>query len=351
MSVTIKEVAEAACVSVGTVSRALNGHPTVGPDKAERVMRAVRKLKYRPLRNRTEDSGRGSLKGKNIGLLLLGLARSLASLPCVANAVQGVEAALNSAGANLLLADLPRADRVPVMFERWRVDGVLLKGALLGGVIASGNPELFERLRQFPSVWFLGRPDGADWGDVVQSNDWSVGRLAVSHLRERGHNHLAVLNPKPEHGTFRRREASFTWHAQRAGSRIDVYWPDPQPWSIPLQVSGDSLINELVAKLLLAKPRPTAVFVPGDSVAASVYRALSERGLRVGKDLSLISCNREESLMRGLHPDLTTINIHAEEIGRRAADLLAWRLAHESASFLDIGVEPLLAEGHSVEVL
>src|SRR5262249_10537962 len=131
MRITIKEVAEAARVSVGTVSRVLSGERSVSRDKAERVLRVVDELKYRPLRNR-DDFARPSLKGKNIALLVLGLARSLASLPCVANAIHGAEAALNEAGGNLLLADLPAADRVPAMLERTRIDGVLLKGALQG---------------------------------------------------------------------------------------------------------------------------------------------------------------------------------------------------------------------------
>src|SRR5205807_5195854 len=60
----------------------------------------------------------------------------------------GAEAALNEAGANLLLADLPLADRVPPVLERNRIDGVLLKGALQGDLFGGGNPALFERLRE-----------------------------------------------------------------------------------------------------------------------------------------------------------------------------------------------------------
>src|SRR5437762_10754719 len=132
MSITIREVAKAANVSVGTVSRVLNGHPTVSSENAERVLKVVEELRYKPLRSRTPEPGLSSLKDANIALLLLGMNRTLASLPCVADATHGAEAALNEAGANLLLADLPLADRVPAVLERNRIDGVLLKGALQG---------------------------------------------------------------------------------------------------------------------------------------------------------------------------------------------------------------------------
>jgi LacI family transcriptional regulator len=349
MPVTIKEVARAARVSVGTVSRVLSGHPTVSPENARRVLRVVDELQYRPLRNRADDAARQPLRGKNVALLLLGLDRSLASLPSVANAIHGAEAALNEAGANLLLADLPLADRAPPVLERNRIDGVLLKGALQGDLVGAGSAALFARLRELPTVWFLGRPDGAHWGDVVQSNDWRVGQLAAAHLVSCGHRHLGVLNPKPDQVTFRRREASFTWHARQAGATVDVFFGRPRKWSLPLHaVDQVGLVEDLVNTFLAASPRPTAVFVPGDSVAAMVYRSFAEQGLRVGRELSLVSCNREEPLLTGLYPRPTTIDIHAEEIGLRAVDQLGWRLSQRKPPVLDIGVEPTLAEGDSV---
>src|SRR6476660_8775173 len=111
MSITIREVAKAANVSVGTVSRVLNNHPTVSPENAERVLRVIEELQYKPLRARGPETEAGPLYDRNVALLLLGMNRSLAALPCVADAIHGAEAALNEGGANLLLADLPLADR------------------------------------------------------------------------------------------------------------------------------------------------------------------------------------------------------------------------------------------------
>src|SRR4051795_325477 len=128
MSITIREVAKAANVSVGTVSRVLNGHPTVSPENAERVQRVIEELQYKPLRLRSPEAVGQSLKDKTTALLLLGMNRSLAGLPCVADAIHGAEAALSEAGANPLLAALPLADRVPPVLDRNRVDGVIVKG-------------------------------------------------------------------------------------------------------------------------------------------------------------------------------------------------------------------------------
>jgi DNA-binding LacI/PurR family transcriptional regulator len=173
--------------------------------------------------------------------------------------------------------------------------------------------------------------------------------LAADHLTAHGHSRLAVLNPKPDHVTFRQREASFTWHAERAGATVTAYLGRPTEWELPLRpVDQVELVGGLVDRLLRSSPRPTGVFVPGDSVTAMVCRALAERGLRIGRDLSLVSCNNETPLLSGLYPTPTTIDIHAESVGRRAVDQLAWRLIHDDAVGLDVGVEPALVEGASV---
>ena len=149
MSITIREVAKAANVSVGTVSRVLNGHPTVSPENAERVQRVIEELQYKPLRLRSPESVTQPLKDKTVALLLLGMNRSLAGLPCVADAIHGAEAALSEAGANLLLADLPLVDRVPPALDRNRVDGVIVKGALLGSRVLPARD--VTRLAELPS--------------------------------------------------------------------------------------------------------------------------------------------------------------------------------------------------------
>ena len=349
--VTIRHVAKSASVSIGTVSRVLSGDPTVLPDNAARVRHAVEALKYHPLRRRNGNlaaSNGNGLKGATIALLLLGLDRSLAGLPSVAEAIHGIEAGVSEAGANLLLADLPLVDRMPAVLERQRVDGVILKGALQGRWVDEIAPELSSHLRDVPSVWFLGRPDGG-WGDVVQSNDLHVGRLAAEHLIAAGHRTLAFLNPKPDQVTFLHRQAGFAIYAESAGATVQKFLGQAEGWQLPLRsVKEVDAVQGLVDALIASTPRPTAVFVPGDSVAVMVYRALYVRGLTVGRDLSVISCNNETPLLAGLYPQLTTIDIHAQAIGRRTVDQLAWRMAHRNQPAMDLALDPVVVPGESV---
>jgi LacI family transcriptional regulator len=351
MPITVKDVAVTAAVSLGTVSRVLNGDPSVSSDVRQRVRRAVETLGYTRLRSRGRMNSYSPLKGRNIALVMLGMDRSLVELPSVAAAIHGAEAALKELGANLLLVDIPRADHVPTVLGRNRIDGLLLKGSLDSGLLDKGDSVLLGRLSQIPSIWFLGKPPGA-WGDVVQSDDRLVGKLAVEHLWQLGHRRLAVLNPNPGHVTFAQRQAAFEWHARSRGAQLVALVGGNEGGKMPSPpVDAVDNVDELIEQLFaLAKP-PTAVFVPGDVVAAMVYRALSKRNLHVGRDLSIVSCNYESTLLAGLYPSLTTIDIHAVGIGRRAVDQLTWRLAHREAPLDDIGVEPSLRSGQSVAML
>jgi LacI family transcriptional regulator len=353
MKVTVREVAKAAKVSVGTVSRVLNGHQSVSPDAVDRVHMAVSSMKYKKLRQREPQSQSGSLEGKCIAMVLLGMDRSLESLPSVAAAIQSSESALVSQGATALLVSVPNPEQLPTVLRRERLDGLILKGALQGNLRAACSSELLSRVDELPSVWFLGRPAGFG-GDVVNSNDTRIGELAAQYLASRGHRNVAFLNPKPDHMLMQIRQMSFEWNAQKLGMEVRRYLGETHlETNFPLKpIQGPERVQRLVDNLLASPNPPTAVFVPADSIAVMVYRALAERGLRVGEDLSVISCNHEIPLLCGLYPSLTSIAVHAYEVGQRAVAQLSDRLFGVAAKgSVELQLEPDLVEGDSVTLL
>jgi DNA-binding LacI/PurR family transcriptional regulator len=352
MKATIRDVAREAGVSIGTVSRVLNGHIAVSDESRDRVNTVVRSLNYSPLRKRRSSSGDGGLEGKRIGIVLLGMDRSLSSLPVVAAAIHGVEAALADGGASASLVDLPRLDHVPTVLKQDSLDGVILKGALQGDLVQAADPVLLRKLSSLPSVWFLRRPEGC-WGDSVAPNDLLVGKLAADYLIKHGHKRLAFVNPKADHATFRLRGMSFRWFAEEAGAQVQSFVSGTDSVSFPREsLHNVASVGDLIDDLMKASTRPTAIFTPCDSVAALVYRALAMRNIKIGKDLSLISCNYEPALISGLHPDLTTMDIHPDVIGRRAVEQLATLMGRpRSEATVEVTVEPSLVEGASVATI
>lgn len=347
-TVTVHDIAREAQVSVGTVSRALHRHPSVSAENLDRVQRAVAALNYAPRQRRASMADLNPLENKNVLLLMLGMDRSLAALPVVAAAIDGVEQAVSAARAHLLIATLPTAERVPDALLRKRIDGVILKGALQGDLFGRTDRELLAQLNDRPMVWVLGRPRGFG-GDVVQANDLLVGQRAAEHLLAHGHRRLAFVSPKPSQVTLARRQAGFTFYAEQAGATVKPYLGTDRSWTFPSPaVDNVAAVQGLIDKLLRERQRPTAIFAPDDSVGALTAQALAVRGLQAGRDISLISCNNERSLLTGIHPALTTIDVHAHEIGRRAVDQLAWRLTHRDQTSIDIGLEPTIVAGASV---
>jgi LacI family transcriptional regulator len=276
--------------------------------------------------------------------------RSLVALPIIAAAIGGAEEALSEAGASVRLAHVPDPEDPPAGLLRQGLDGVILTGAMQGGLIGKARGSLIERLRGLPTVWLLGRPEGC-WGDAVASNDYQTGTLAAEYLVGHGHRLLSFINPKPDHLLFRRREDGFVAAARRLGAEVRSFCESPASgWAVPLSAPrGVEMVQDLVDRLIATRPRPTAIFAAADSVAALVYRALAVRDIDVGGGISVISGNNDAPLIAGLHPRLTTFDVHAHDLGRLAIRQLAARMRGPGdLPDGELMVAPTLVEAESV---
>lgn len=350
MRATLQQIATAAQVSISTASRALNGHPAISTATIDLVRQAAEGLQYKRRRSHRRMDVRLSLAGARIGILSLGMDRSLLTLPVIASAISGAEASLAEAGAIAQLVQIPDPRKPPPGLVPRHLDGAVLLGALQGTMVADAAASGMAGVRELPSVWVVGRPAGC-WGDAVVSADYSTGSRAAHYLVERGHKRLAFINPKPDHILFLRREDGFVAACRRLGVEVlCLSKADPLSASLPTPVPTNvQLMQELVDQLLACRPRPTAIMAAADSVATLVYRACAVRGLRVGEDISVISGNNDAALVAGLHPHLTTFDVHAYRLGQLAVRQLALRLSHpgphpETEQML----EPTLHEGDSV---
>jgi len=341
---TIKDVATLAGVSLGTASRVMNRHPAVSPVNVDKVLRAARELGYKRLRR---AAGAPVLRSGAIGLVLLGLDRTLATLPVVAAVLHSVQAAAANQGADLLVVELPNFDRVPNFIGRNAVDGLIVKGPLMGRLPEPGSNACCDRLRMLPTVWVLGRPSRS-WGDHCGPDNWAIGKLAAESLSASGHRRLAFINARAEHSMFDERQAAFEWHARRLGAQVGSYTLPSDPRLPQGAERGEQAMTRLLRRAMRSKRPPTAIFVPGDSMAVLLYRACATLGLAVGRDLAVLSCNHEPPLTAGLSPSLATVDVHAEHIGRRAVEQLCWRLSHrEEPSTCELLVAPQLVPGAS----
>lgn len=352
---TVLDVAALANVAVGTVSRVLNTPDAVGPEIRQRVLEAIARVNYKPLRRRRKglaiDGGATRRRG-NFGVLLIGMDDSLTHLPVISEALHGVELAMAAEGMNLMLANVPNADRVPAFLAKNQIDGLILKSPLLGDLRACASPALVESINRLPHVWLIGKPDSAE-GDVCGVDADMGARIAAEYLYAKGHRRVGYMHPRPGQTRSEGLKRAFSAHAQRLGITLRFFekpLSDSVRWPLPA-IARPAEVMPLLERWesLPIDVRPTAMIVSADSIAVQLYAALQQKGMKVGTDLSVLSFNHEKPLVMGLNPALTTLDIRAEAIGRRAVEQLLWRIRNKSDGIpTKIMVEPRLVEGASV---
>jgi LacI family transcriptional regulator, galactose operon repressor len=320
-TVTIRELARLSGVSVGTVSRALNGYPDVGPDTRERIVRLAEELDYTPqAAARTLVTRRSHVVG-----IFLDTFRDHADIqhPFFAEVLTGIKQRLGQAGYDLLLfASEQPGNGFGVHSYLKRCTHHHVDGAVLMGV-QPDDPEV-QRLARSPlpcvsvDVEFEGQHTA--W---VSSDNHQGAELAVQHLSECGHKRIAHI-AGPLHTTpGRERLRGF----QKAMANANLSYFDE------LVVYGDFHYETGIAamdKLLKLEKPPTAVFAASDMMAMGAMRAVYAAGLTVPDDVAMVGFD-DITVAAMAHPPLTTVRQEKSLLGELAAEALLHQM-DESAN-------------------
>ncbi|HYG56936.1 MAG TPA: LacI family DNA-binding transcriptional regulator [Symbiobacteriaceae bacterium] len=313
MSSTIRDVAKAAGVGVGTVSRVLNKSGYVKPETRERVLGAAAELGFvpsQPARSLVRKST------ATVGLIIPDITNPF--FPAV---TRGVEDAASEAGYTVFLCNTdndPAMEALDVhkLRERW-VDGIIFVGTsdrreLVAGLQAQGIPVVVTD-RQV---------DDLDVDSVVVDNVQSA-RAAVRYLIDLGHTRIAHAAGHRRTRTGLDRYNGYRLALEEAGL----------PYDESLVVWGEFTLDSgcHAGQVLFGRaPRPTAIFAGNDLMAMGVMRAADEAGLSVPEDLSLVGF--DDIQMAGLlRPGLTTVHQPAYDMGRLAMSMLLERIGGSTA--------------------
>src|SRR3954454_21085558 len=310
-SVTLRDVARAARVHPGTVSRALNVQTRglVNEETAERVMRAAEELGYRP---NPIARGLKTTRSFTVGVLLPDLTNPL--FPPI---VRGIEDHLGAAGYTSLIANTDNdADRERQDFEAMRarqVDGFITATARLDVEFVDETRELAE-----PIVLVNRRLEDESLPAVTVDDREGV-RMAVEHVVELGHRRIAHLGGPQALSTGHQRHLGF--RAAMAAAGVEVDERTVRFSHAFTEAEGARVCREL----LDGAPDMTAIVAANDLLALGCYDVLAERGLRCPDDVSVVGFNDMPFADR-FDPPLTTVRIPHREIGASAAELLLERL-------------------------
>lgn len=304
---TIRDVAEAAGVSIGTASRALNRAGRVSEEAIAAVTKAARQLDYEP--NAVAQSMRTQSTGV-VGLLVSDFAN-----PLYARIITSVEASMQAAGYMLLLAnthnDRKREKSLIDTFRGRRVDGLIL------GPCEGESPEFLERLGAELPVVALDR-DFTAAGTGVHVDHFHGALQATRYLLNLGHTEIALLTPGSVLRPGRDRIAGFQDAFRERGLT-----PNPR-WIRAENSAMDYAFSEALGLLSAPQP-PTAFMCLGTRILSGVLQALRHSGRSVPDDASVVSIG-DTDLSQLFTPAITSLTWDFEAVGTALAQLLLKRL-------------------------
>lgn len=318
------EIAKIAGVSHSTVSRVIHGNPHVSSATAERVRKAMKEVGYvpRPKRRSSDFQSIEGLRTGNIAVLTMGMDMSVIHTPMINDTIKGIERALSALGLHMILAGVDEVPKLPVVLSSGKTDGFILIGWKI-------PPQgILEAVARFPCLW-ISSPSPKF--DSVQPDNYAVGRLAAHYLIERGLLDLAILDSCPYHPEFQARRRAFAFAAKEAAATVEVLVDvEEKPPSIANLDRHESTIMSLVDRFVKLSPRPKGLFIPSDLQTAVAYRMLQQWGIKMGVDVTIVSCDDWQAVLTGLNPRPATINIHPEVVGELAVSHLLWCVNNKS---------------------
>lgn len=301
-TITMKDVAREAQVSLATVSRAFNGGDNVTEATRDRIMGIARKLRFIP------HSGARSLitrRTETIGVLLPDLFGEFFS-----EIIRGIDHAARERKLHLLVSS-SHGDSVEaaaaIRAMRGRVDGLLIMSPHVStSFLAENLPD------DLPIVLMNTHVEGEGYSSLNVDN-YGGAYAMLRHLFERGHHQIALISGG---------ENNFDAQERLRGYRDAM--AALLPGSKEIVVRGDFSEESgyrAGQQLLALKTRPSAIFASNDMMAIGCLFALNEAGIKVPGDIALAGYD-DIPIARFITPPLTTVRVRIAELGSLALERL-----------------------------
>jgi len=323
---TVKEIAERAGVSIGTVSNVLNGLPSVRESARQRVLQAVEQLGYQP-----SLLGRALRKDKTNMIVMI--------VPDITNpffpgAVRGAEDVAFKHGFRLVLCnsdnDLEKEATYLHEMRTYRPSGLIIVPADL----SMGTDEAKAYLRTGCSVVYMDRIPSNWRGDSVTSAHEQGAYLATRHLIDLGHVKIATITGPLTLSSATARLAGYRRAMKEAGLPVTPEYVQEAEFNT---TAGFNAARKLVA----LRRKPTAVFAANDLIGFGVLAALREAGLHCPQDISVVGFdNLDESNVAS--PKLSTIEQFAYQVGAKAAEIVIERNQGDDGAAKHVVLTPKL---------
>ncbi|MGV8955773.1 MAG: LacI family DNA-binding transcriptional regulator [Cypionkella sp.] len=308
----LKELAQKLNLSPTTVSRALNGYPEVNAATRDRILSAAKRYNYRP---NTRAIRLATGRAMAVGHVFPGATKNEIMNPVFADFIAGAGEVYATNGYDMLLSvvtDEAEADTYRDLKSRGAVDGVIVHA------VRAGDARIQSLLDLGLPFVSHGRATGVDlpysWVDV---NNRRAFLRATEFLLDLGHARIGLVNGREDMGFALRRRSGYVDALQSRGITAD-----------PTLMFTDSMTEHagfVAASAMLDLPSPPTAFVAASILSGmGVRRAIEARGLKMGRDVSVIIFDDELSYLRNGEdvPIFTATRSSVREAGRLAAQML-----------------------------
>ncbi|HTY01680.1 MAG TPA: LacI family DNA-binding transcriptional regulator [Bacteroidota bacterium] len=299
-SVTIRDVAKKAGVSVATVSRVLNNSALVTDKTRNRIQSVAEKLRYIP---NASARGLNTRRSDIVALLLPAVNGDFFS-----EVIRGADEAAGEQGYHILVSSHhndPSEMQAELQVIAGRVDGLLLMAP---------NQDAHTLRRKIlpsnlPSVLLNCRP-GREPLDALTVDNKTGAMEVVAHLIGHGHRRIAIIKGLKENIDSRERLEGYRQALKQYGcERLSA-----------LEIEGsfvESSGYDAVPAILNLRPRPTAVFASNDAMAVGALSALLDAGVSIPGEIALAGFDDTPGVQY-LTPSLTTVKVPISDLGAQA---------------------------------
>jgi len=350
-SVTVKDVAREANVSVGTVSRVFNNHRNVTQEVRLRVLKVASSMGYFGPIGKEMDSAASNRNSnrelKEIGFLAYFNSdiTTLAMNPFWSHILHGVESEARKFNMKVSYRAIRELCQTP---ERLLTTIYEMK---LGGILLVGptKPDAIRLVQstKLPLVLVDNYVPGLSV-DAVLADNFEGARAAVDYLISEGHHQIAFIGgptldgPRPINKiyTIERRAAGYRTALLDAGLPVNYDLYGAGELSID---GGYATCKDLIER----KVQFSALFCANDATAIGAMKALHEKGYRIPEDVSVVGFD-DIAMVEHLTPALTTVRINKEAMGYTAVKQLLSRSTDLDAASVTILLEVELIKRDSV---
>ncbi len=305
---TIYDVAKAAGVGIGTVSRVLNNNTRVSPETQERVLSAIRALGFR--RSNVARQLSTGIQHLNIGVIL-----PFITHPSFVERLRGIQSALDDQdnNFNLILYNVSEPDRcheqILAIVEQATVDGLLIATLTV-------SEEERELLMQAGIPFVTLSDECSGELNCISPDNMRGGYMAARHLLELGHRRVAYVGDEfPDIYGFPTGELRYEGY-RSALKEFDLPYRSEY---VCLGAHGEATAYSLTEQLLALPDPPSAIFAMSDIQAVGCILAIREAGLHVPEDISVIGF---DDVQLSRYIGLTTVRQHLEQSGYLGMQLL-----------------------------